>query len=129
MKKERVFSYIILIFIVISVIVGFIVRRSFVDDTNFNDYKAKMHEYMVEYMDKYVYEKYFNVNITNYNQLEKNSNFIVKVKLSGNRENLYKTTLSQVTVLDVYKGDSIKKRSEEHTSELQSRQYLVCRLL
>src|SRR5258707_4634458 len=25
--------------------------------------------------------------------------------------------------------DRVKKRSEEHTSELQSRQYLVCRLL
>src|SRR5947209_13124743 len=30
----------------------------------------------------------------------------------------------------VYEGqDEIKQRSEEHTSELQSRQYLVCRLL
>src|SRR3712207_9008597 len=26
-------------------------------------------------------------------------------------------------------GVSVRKRSEEHTSELQSRQYLVCRLL
>src|SRR3712207_8706147 len=26
-------------------------------------------------------------------------------------------------------ADSIERRSEEHTSELQSRQYLVCRLL
>src|SRR5258707_10287372 len=26
-------------------------------------------------------------------------------------------------------GDSVRARSEEHTSELQSRQYLVCRLL
>src|SRR3712207_8961342 len=28
-----------------------------------------------------------------------------------------------------YKGHHAPKRSEEHTSELQSRQYLVCRLL
>src|SRR3712207_8042717 len=27
------------------------------------------------------------------------------------------------------KGDAVLPRSEEHTSELQSRQYLVCRLL
>src|SRR3712207_8112608 len=26
-------------------------------------------------------------------------------------------------------GDDLQRRSEEHTSELQSRQYLVCRLL
>src|SRR3712207_7063985 len=39
-------------------------------------------------------------------------------------------------VLDYYKSqnkvseiDGSQKRSEEHTSELQSRQYLVCRLL
>src|SRR3712207_7356089 len=31
--------------------------------------------------------------------------------------------------LTFYVGDQTIKRSEEHTSELQSRQYLVCRLL
>src|SRR3712207_7354814 len=29
----------------------------------------------------------------------------------------------------LFQGDDINDRSEEHTSELQSRQYLVCRLL
>src|SRR3712207_7543686 len=28
-----------------------------------------------------------------------------------------------------HRGDDLDQRSEEHTSELQSRQYLVCRLL
>src|SRR3712207_6919124 len=39
--------------------------------------------------------------------------------------------LSRAEVIDVSKlsGDTVKFRSEEHTSELQSRQYLVCRLL
>src|SRR3712207_8820487 len=32
-------------------------------------------------------------------------------------------------VLPVRLGDGAGRRSEEHTSELQSRQYLVCRLL
>src|SRR3712207_8549915 len=31
--------------------------------------------------------------------------------------------------LDVVGGERVACRSEEHTSELQSRQYLVCRLL
>src|SRR5258707_9381388 len=31
--------------------------------------------------------------------------------------------------LEIVLVDQIQKRSEEHTSELQSRQYLVCRLL
>ena len=30
---------------------------------------------------------------------------------------------------NISKANLIKERSEEHTSELQSRQYLVCRLL
>ncbi|MCD3283560.1 hypothetical protein G8V05_15470, partial [Clostridium botulinum C/D] len=109
MKKERVFSYIILILIVICVIVGFIVRRSFVDDTNFNDYKGKMDNYSIQYLGTRSYKQYFNCNIKNYNELEKDSTFILKVKLSGSREKLSSTTLSQVTVLDIYKGDSIKK--------------------
>src|SRR3712207_8957326 len=32
-------------------------------------------------------------------------------------------------VVRCFRGDSALRRSEEHTSELQSRQYLVCRLL
>src|SRR3712207_7140693 len=31
--------------------------------------------------------------------------------------------------LDGHRSDAAARRSEEHTSELQSRQYLVCRLL
>src|SRR3712207_9006274 len=34
-----------------------------------------------------------------------------------------------VRVLDRLRGGEDRDRSEEHTSELQSRQYLVCRLL
>src|SRR3712207_7857823 len=34
---------------------------------------------------------------------------------------------AEVTVIN--EGDNVNQRSEEHTSELQSRQYLVCRLL
>src|SRR5947209_9079688 len=35
----------------------------------------------------------------------------------------------RVTVLEALPREHLGKRSEEHTSELQSRQYLVCRLL
>src|SRR3712207_7994116 len=38
------------------------------------------------------------------------------------------TPMALVTVLPVH-APRIPSRSEEHTSELQSRQYLVCRLL
>src|SRR3712207_7806610 len=44
-------------------------------------------------------------------------------------------TLGEAEVLEVFKASRVgniagcKVRSEEHTSELQSRQYLVCRLL
>src|SRR3712207_7159495 len=36
---------------------------------------------------------------------------------------------SAVDVIGVHPGGQSNPRSEEHTSELQSRQYLVCRLL
>src|SRR3712207_7636650 len=35
----------------------------------------------------------------------------------------------EVTLVEVRRQRDIARRSEEHTSELQSRQYLVCRLL
>src|SRR3712207_8200122 len=44
----------------------------------------------------------------------------------------FPAVLQEVVVLSGRKGASLKEaseRSEEHTSELQSRQYLVCRLL
>src|SRR3712207_6887943 len=37
--------------------------------------------------------------------------------------------LRQLDIADLSSGTSMLVRSEEHTSELQSRQYLVCRLL
>src|SRR3712207_8998012 len=43
-------------------------------------------------------------------------------------DKMVKVDLRTVT-LDVPPQDVITRRSEEHTSELQSRQYLVCRLL
>src|SRR3712207_8315547 len=45
---------------------------------------------------------------------------------SGNSNTLPQASGSQVSS---YKADTVWQRSEEHTSELQSRQYLVCRLL
>src|SRR3712207_8464839 len=40
-----------------------------------------------------------------------------------------RATAHQVLVRQVKNGATLAERSEEHTSELQSRQYLVCRLL
>src|SRR3712207_7557331 len=37
--------------------------------------------------------------------------------------------VSRAMTMEIRAGRGVGKRSEEHTSELQSRQYLVCRLL
>src|SRR3712207_7828889 len=50
-----------------------------------------------------------------------NANLVDKVK-GG-------TKLVNVKAVSLLNPDGIRYRSEEHTSELQSRQYLVCRLL
>src|SRR3712207_8796773 len=39
------------------------------------------------------------------------------------------TQFGGTRMIDMLVGDPLPRRSEEHTSELQSRQYLVCRLL
>src|SRR3712207_7929240 len=49
---------------------------------------------------------------------------VVREHLRSRREDLVELRVDAVEV-----GDQQLDRSEEHTSELQSRQYLVCRLL
>src|SRR3712207_9103336 len=44
-------------------------------------------------------------------------------------DNLYLSSIGMGTYLGQASSEDDKDRSEEHTSELQSRQYLVCRLL
>src|SRR3712207_7311874 len=53
------------------------------------------------------------------------SNYSVNLTHEG--ELLYKRAVDILSIVD--KTEAEFKRSEEHTSELQSRQYLVCRLL
>src|SRR3712207_7796749 len=52
--------------------------------------------------------------------------FIIDISLAGQLVNLVQNTVD-VGSYTVHDGHT--SRSEEHTSELQSRQYLVCRLL
>src|SRR5258707_11918092 len=55
---------------------------------------------------------------------------IVGQKVRGNRESHTSSERSSVTCATAVPGTGrTGHRSEEHTSELQSRQYLVCRLL
>src|SRR3712207_7940921 len=66
-----------------------------------------------------------------------NKHSIVKLRTSKAKRSLYKQlkrksrwpTKEQQTNQDRPLNSNSKFRSEEHTSELQSRQYLVCRLL
>src|SRR3712207_7383204 len=49
-------------------------------------------------------------------------------RLKSNLENIYQDKILLKESINHAKNE-LNKRSEEHTSELQSRQYLVCRLL
>src|SRR3712207_7524317 len=51
----------------------------------------------------------------------------VIASIAANKVNLFATDIASSSVLN--KSEQTVPRSEEHTSELQSRQYLVCRLL
>src|SRR3712207_7163441 len=56
---------------------------------------------------------------------------IVKLNVDDNPQTAMKYRITSIPAMKVYRGGEVVKtvRSEEHTSELQSRQYLVCRLL
>src|SRR3712207_7013027 len=65
------------------------------------------------------------------------STLLSRASISAHRERMSKTSQAAVKALAISAGAApvssprrkAKERSEEHTSELQSRQYLVCRLL
>src|SRR5690625_6888598 len=50
-------------------------------------------------------------------------------ELGGQYIKLSTTSKDVINPLDIYEGMESHDRSEEHTSELQSRSHLVCRLL
>src|SRR3712207_7780816 len=52
-----------------------------------------------------------------------------EIEVAGKPGSLSRRFSSAVTILPKVETWSLRERSEEHTSELQSRQYLVCRLL
>src|SRR3712207_7206307 len=57
------------------------------------------------------------------------SRFVVKNKKKYVRWSAHIISINKDENQLVLREDELPKRSEEHTSELQSRQYLVCRLL
>src|SRR3712207_7992371 len=64
--------------------------------------------------------KALDINIVELIQSRDNNSYIVRNK---ERKEIFKSND------DTVKFELVSNRSEEHTSELQSRQYLVCRLL
>src|SRR3712207_7004506 len=64
----------------------------------------------------------------------KNSGKMIKEKFHGEDYYWidYKSVIEYIPIINITTNNALRRRlrrSEEHTSELQSRQYLVCRLL
>src|SRR5437762_8276141 len=63
------------------------------------------------------------------NKDERRPKFPVNKPIMHNQSNLEHVLISQATHLLAFESQQQEIRSEEHTSELQSPMYLVCRLL
>src|SRR3712207_7864747 len=70
-------------------------------------------------------------SFSNYNAMKPEIKYKKKAGKVTKMWRLNNTLLNNKWIIEEIKGDFKKylERSEEHTSELQSRQYLVCRLL
>lgn len=121
MKRKRLFIIVIILLVFLSTTTAIAVRMSLVDDIDFNKIKNEMNDYIVNY-DNHIdsYGEIFNADIDSFEKLQKESQFILEVKLSGTRKNLYGTVLSEVEVLNVYKGDTISKREKIYLYEPSS---------
>jgi hypothetical protein len=110
MKSNGVYFSFLGIMILLSIGFGIITRISYVQNANVDHYLNNADQYKVSIDEDPQYiEIYFDNIIDNISELEKKSDVIVRVKADVDRLNYMRAILTGTDVLDVYKGNDVKK--------------------
>lgn|GEM_PF-675723 len=110
MKNIRNILYVSLFILILigSAVYGNKTANSFHDNTNVNEL-VKQSGVLLSLDDTGQFSSiYFNNNLSSFDQLENESELIVKVKLSRNRINYTQAVRTLVHVTDVFKGNEVK---------------------
>ncbi|MCB2360023.1 hypothetical protein [Clostridium estertheticum] len=102
--KNKVYYIIISVSVILCLIIGFWVKNSFYNTVDSQNLEKEVSNYTVANLDDFVGKLYFDNNIKKFSELQKESDLIVEIKLTGNRKLYEEATLTEVEVLKTYKG-------------------------
>ena len=117
-KGDKVIVILVSLILIVSVVVGFMTRQSYYDDTDFDKAVENIDSFDVELEPISLFpedpflsalgEQYGQEDINSFSELQDKSDLIVRVIPTDDRKVLFaRTILSRVKVLDVYKGKDI----------------------
>lgn len=105
--KNKLFLGLLSVLLFLAIGVGLFTRFSFIEeDVNVASLMQKENQIRVQLMeDPQFVSIYFNNQLKDFSQLKDQSDIIVKVKVTNDRENHFQAILSKVRVTKVYKGE------------------------
>lgn len=110
MRRNKIFLVFLSALIFFSIVLGLMTRFSFKQEFSAEEILNKGDKYAVSSQeDDRSLAIYFDNNMDDISQIKDKSNVIIKVKVTNDRQNYMRATLSGVDVSEVYKGNGIKK--------------------
>ena len=104
LMKNKIYYIIISVSVILCLIIGVLVKNSFYNKLDPQNLEKEVSNYIVVNLDDFVGKLYFDNNIEKFSELQKTSDLIVEIKLTGNRSLYNQATLSEAEVLNIYKG-------------------------
>ncbi len=109
--RKKIYLSLLIALLLLSVVVAILTRTSYaIADVSLGNILENEEQILVQLNeDSHYLSIYFNNELSNFTQLRDQSDIIVKVKVTNERQNYMNALLSGVKVTEIYKGNGIKK--------------------
>ncbi len=110
MFKNKIYWSLVSLLLLLAVVTGILTRTSYaIEDVSLGNILEKADQIQVQLNeDPHYLSIYFENQLTDLSQLQDQSEVIVKVKMTNERENKMHAVQSGVTVSEVYKGEGLQ---------------------
>ncbi|WP_129595701.1 hypothetical protein [Anaerophilus nitritogenes] len=116
--RNKIFIIFISTCLGICCVIGILTRQSFYTDVDAKHLFKEIEDFKIDLAENSPLSKiYFEDNIDNLAQLKEKADLIVKVSVTDNRKIFNLALLSNVNVLDIYKGKNIKENDNIYIYE------------
>lgn len=102
--KNKIYYIIICMSVIFCIIIGVSVKNSFHNTVDPQNLEKEVIYHTVVNLDDFVGKLYFDNHIEKFSELQNESDLIVEIKLTDNRQLYSQATLSEAEVLETYKG-------------------------